>query len=190
MGGFISRNNSWKGPQFCTFDARAPHTLKSNFRVVLILYSRRDLEERHRDLDTKRGEEGLEVNSQDISTVLNGAGEVNGAIILDINAEIMEGLGTAEELAISDFDRLSVFVVLNELELGPDIFLATRPIPVKGNRVGGKKVKSIAVREWGTGKFCKTLRFMFTIPKSMQSSLNKWVHVPKANNGGQWNNFF
>lgn len=40
-------------------------------------------------------------------------------------------------------------------------------------------MNAIAVRERGTDKFSKVLRFMYTVSAGIQEALNTWIAVPK-----------
>ena len=43
-----------------------------------------------------------------------------------------------------------------------------------------RRTTAIAVREHGTKKYSKILRFMYHVPESVQVTLNNWVAVSKA----------
>lgn len=71
------------------------------------------------------------------------------------------------------FDRKRSFVIDDDAECAPEVFLATKMLR------GGRSIQGIAVREHGTDKFVKILRFIFVLPEELNKQLNKWVLVPR-----------
>lgn len=79
-------------------------------------------------------------------------------------------------------DRRRGFVVDDNPALGPGAFFATKNVGASAaTLVGQKKATAVAVREQGTEKFAKVLRFMYTVPTPVQEILNTWIAVPKPN---------
>lgn len=54
-------------------------------------------------------------------------------------------------------------------------------VPPVSRRFGTNKVTAISVREHGTTKFSPVSRFMFTVPSSLEKTLNTCIAVPKNN---------
>lgn len=88
------------------------------------------------------------------------------------------------------FDRPIGFVIPDDAGLGPEVFDATKTIQSTERRAGVKNVTAIAAREHGTAKYCKVLRFIFTIPDSLRESLDTWIAVSKGNKAQPLNALF
>ncbi|PXF49371.1 hypothetical protein BWQ96_00945 [Gracilariopsis chorda] len=72
------------------------------------------------------------------------------------------------------------FFIDDKLSLGPACFVGTKSVGAGLNgRVGNPMIAVVVVRKRGTGKFSKLHRFMYTVPQSIQGSLNTWVAVAK-----------
>lgn len=79
-------------------------------------------------------------------------------------------------------DRRRAFIVPDHPKLGNAIFAASKTCRVSG--VGGatganRTVSAVAVREHGTSKVCKVLRFIHSLPPFVTSEISKWIAVPK-----------
>jgi len=80
---------------------------------------------------------------------------------------------------VYDLDRRREFVIDDKPSLGPESFFATKFAGATGRRVGQSRMAAVAVRERGNQTFCKVLRFMYTVPRSIQDALNTWIAVVK-----------
>ncbi|PXF45213.1 hypothetical protein BWQ96_05043 [Gracilariopsis chorda] len=79
-------------------------------------------------------------------------------------------------------DRRRGFVVIENPQLGPKAFFATKNIGTSGTCVVAQnKTTAMAVWSQGMEKFAKLLRFMYTVLTSLQESLNLWIAVAKPN---------
>lgn len=76
-------------------------------------------------------------------------------------------------------DKRNEFIVDDDLTLGPSPLLATKFFDAIGRMVGQNRMAAVAVRERGTKTFCNVLRFMYTVPPSIQNTLNTWKVVLK-----------
>lgn len=85
------------------------------------------------------------------------------------------------ELIRTPNERRKKFIIDDHPDLGPEVFVATKSVPGVTQQMGHNKLVAIAVRERGTSKFSRILRFMHSIPQSIQESINTWIAVPKAN---------
>ncbi|PXF43284.1 hypothetical protein BWQ96_06981 [Gracilariopsis chorda] len=95
------------------------------------------------------------------------------------------GEGNGEHPAVAPHqlycDRRRTFVIDNDPNLGPEAFFATKNAGTGRGRSRQRSMNAIAVRERGTDKFSKVLRFMYTVPAGIQDALNTWIAVPKQN---------
>lgn len=88
-----------------------------------------------------------------------------------------EGSASTASHVMAMHDRRRAFVINDEAQLGPAVFAASKALKTTG--VGQRRVTAVAVREHGTSKFSKVLRFMYALPSSVSAELDKWVAVPK-----------
>lgn len=77
------------------------------------------------------------------------------------------------------FDRGTAFVIDDHPQLGLCCKYAQKTFKDPGKDLN-VRVTAAAVRERGTNKFAKTLRFMYALPKCLSDLINCWVAVPKA----------
>ena len=91
----------------------------------------------------------------------------------------VDGQGTVGADQHLASDRRHNFIIDDSPELGPESFFARKRVS-KCARLGIPKVSAIAVREYGTEKYGKLLRFLYTVPDHVQDRLNTWLAVPKA----------
>lgn len=77
------------------------------------------------------------------------------------------------------FDRPKKYVIGDDPGAGPLAQTASKKIRALAD---GSKVPitAVAVRERGTDKYSKVLRFLFSVPLPLQNKLNVWVAVPKT----------
>lgn len=80
---------------------------------------------------------------------------------------------------LNSIDRRQQFVVDDNPNLGNKAFYATKSIA--RSNLGQRRSTAIAVREHGTEKFCKVLRFKVNAPDCISDQLKKWLAVPKEN---------
>ena len=76
-----------------------------------------------------------------------------------------------------DFDRPKNFIVEDGPEAGQAAFFATKTL--RGQGSGRSKITAVAIRERGTEKFSKVIRFLYNLPSSFSDSLKNWVAVPQ-----------
>lgn len=83
--------------------------------------------------------------------------------------------------ATSPFDRPKKFVIDDTGNSGPAVFFTKKNVKVNGTRaLSRSKVTAIAVRERGSEKFNKILRFLLSVPRSMGEAIDSWVAVPHS----------
>ena len=100
---------------------------------------------------------------------------------IDDNSNENVSIRNASSEQVLHFDRRQAFVIDDAPDLGSECFMAFKRALPQGSRVGLRKMTAIAVREHGTQKFAKLIRFLYTVPTVQQESLNTCVAVPKAN---------
>jgi hypothetical protein len=54
----------------------------------------------------------------------------------------------------------------------------------RGNDLSRTQITAAAVRERGTQKFSKILRFMYRLPPSVSRMMETWIAVPVSGSGG------
>lgn len=145
------------------------------------------------------GKSFLDINREDLedealTTVPNTANEHTGATVIPSDATTNEAVNETytegETSAIqsnaqvdavnnTSFDRRRAFIIDDNPGLGPEVFFATKNVASSGSFVELKKMTAVAVREHRTEKFAKILRFMYTVPSSVENALNTWIAIPK-----------
>lgn len=75
-------------------------------------------------------------------------------------------------------DRQNAFIVDDSAKLGQAVFMATKSL--HSADIGQQPVTAVAVREHGTSKAAKVLRFMHAVPQTISNELDTWVAVPKT----------
>ncbi|PXF42597.1 hypothetical protein BWQ96_07692 [Gracilariopsis chorda] len=73
-----------------------------------------------------------------------------------------------------------VFVVDESPGLGNEYYCATKLVAGMAKKVRTDRMMAIAVREHGTEKYAKVLRFVYIIPNPLQKALHTWILVPKT----------
>lgn len=74
-----------------------------------------------------------------------------------------------------EFDRKRSFVIDDNSECGPAVFRAAK------KRRGSQSIHAFAVREHGTEKYARVLRFYLNLPQSLVAFIDKWIAVPRPN---------
>lgn len=77
------------------------------------------------------------------------------------------------------FDRQSAFIVDDNPQLEPEAFSASKSVTSQNSLMENRKVTAVAIREHGTEKFSKVLRFMYSVPDGVNNHFNRWVAVTK-----------
>lgn len=70
-----------------------------------------------------------------------------------------------------EYDHRMEYVIDNNSSLGPVFYFGTKSAGA-GLRVGQQRISAVALR--------KLLRFMYTVPDSIQVKLNNWIAVTKS----------
>lgn len=82
------------------------------------------------------------------------------------------------------YDRRQDFVIDDAANLGVAAFKATKSMKVNsvsGRRGGGRvNVTAVAIRDRGTVKFSKIIRFGFSLPGPLDAKLQCWIAVPRG----------
>lgn len=69
----------------------------------------------------------------------------------------------------------------DDANCGADVLTAVRTLPASDGEARSKRqVVAIAVRERPTKKFCKVLRFLYSVPPHMSNEIGTWIAVPKS----------
>ena len=77
------------------------------------------------------------------------------------------------------FDRRRDFVIDDQPEMGSAAFIATKSMKIAGNRAGNRvRVTALAIRERGTEKQAKIIRFGYLLPPHLERKVNCWIAVP------------
>jgi hypothetical protein len=76
-------------------------------------------------------------------------------------------------------DRSRPFVVNDDPDAGPASFFCSKSFQRNRNN-SRTKVTAAAVREHGTVKFSKVLRFMYRVPPSVLGAVETWIAVPAS----------
>lgn len=83
--------------------------------------------------------------------------------------------------ANSRCDRPKKFVVNDGPGGGPVVHTAKKSVKRGGQRSSTRtQVTAVAVKERGSEKYSKVLRFLFKVPSDMDAKLNTWIAVPHA----------
>lgn len=80
---------------------------------------------------------------------------------------------------VSVLDRRDSFVIDDNARMGQAFFTASKPLRTSGT-VGQRRVTAVAVREHGTKKYSRLLRFMHSVPSGVSKEFDRWIAVPKA----------
>lgn len=73
-------------------------------------------------------------------------------------------------------DRKRAFIIDDDQERGPASFHASKRL-----RGTTKSISAVAVREHGTDKFCKVLRFLFQVLETLARRIETWIAVSRSN---------
>lgn len=79
-----------------------------------------------------------------------------------------------------DYDRRREFFVGDDPEMSPEVSFASKSVSSIERTADTNRITAVAVREHGTEKFAKLLRFMYTVPMALQEKLKKLIAVPKS----------
>lgn len=90
--------------------------------------------------------------------------------------EVLEGASTTDNPLSPEEAQ---FVVDDSPILGQTALKAVSII--NGSMLGKRRAVALAIREYGTAKRAKILRFIYAVPPCIAKSLDQWVAVPKAN---------
>ena len=89
----------------------------------------------------------------------------------------------------SALDRPRAFVINDGPDEGPASWWAVRNLTPTGRHRGAtnprSKITAVAVREKGSAKFSKILRFMYCVPSTLSKRLEAWIAVPSKSALGQ-----
>lgn len=113
----------------------------------------------------------------EVSDGESGVEMTNDAIDAKATCFTTHGVVNNSERSASVEDRRRPFVINDCPMLGPAVFSATKALRSPG--VGQRRITAVAVREHGTEKYSKVLRFMHAVPTPITYQLNQWVAVPK-----------
>lgn len=117
-------------------------------------------------------------NDQDTTKASETLLSVSESTRKDINTE-ENVLSNEQEAQTLSYDRSSAFVIDHSAQLGNAVFMASKPLKPT-ERTRRRIVRAVAVREYGTAKFSRVIRFMHLLPSGIDEELGKWVAVPKA----------
>lgn len=91
-----------------------------------------------------------------------------------------EDIGTPSHRHKMKFnERSSTFFVGDSSEVGPASYFAKKAIKKNWRGERRKQVTASAVRERGTKKHSKVVRFLYSIPTSISDAIQRWVAVPR-----------
>ncbi|PXF43106.1 hypothetical protein BWQ96_07140 [Gracilariopsis chorda] len=81
-------------------------------------------------------------------------------------------------------DRARTFILNDEPSQGPKTWFAGKTLKIRNrgesHAVNRVKVTAVAVRERGTDKFSRIIRFIYSLPSSFSTLLESWIAVPKC----------
>ncbi|PXF43989.1 hypothetical protein BWQ96_06222 [Gracilariopsis chorda] len=81
-------------------------------------------------------------------------------------------------------DRARTFILNDEPSQGPKTWFAGKTLEIRNrgesHAVNRVKVTAVAVRERGTDKFSRIIRFIYSLPSSFSTLLESWIAVPKC----------
>ena len=93
----------------------------------------------------------------------------------------MAGEGDGSAFDGSILDRPEAFVIKDDASCGPDVVAAVKKLRTPdGETRSRRQVVAIAVRERPTTKFCKAIRFLYSVPPHISSAVDTWLAVPKS----------
>lgn len=134
----------------------------------------------HRDDEVDEYSASEDSESEREKSVVRSAGGLEGGVIdqtaNDLGSENNSTRSMDPSTSNFNADRKRAFIIDDAQQRGPASFHASKRL--KGTT---KSVAAVAVREHGTEKFSKVLRFLFQVPESMQRKLETWIAVPRPN---------
>lgn len=134
-------------------------------------------------LNPLRDDEELEFEEQEARGADGPSGENHTSMELEVQCQNPAGDSSAGNnggATSSAEDRRATFVINDNASMGQSVFMASKPLRTSGD-VGQRRVTALALREHGTSKFSKVLRFMYAVPNSIGKELTNWIAVPKPN---------
>lgn len=122
------------------------------------------------------GEDGRETQNGSVSL-----GNSNPAIALTGCSSTPNSVELLPESSV--LDRPRSFVINDGPDEGPASWWAVKNLKAPGRRAGvpdsSAKVTAVALREKGSDKFSKVIRFMYCVPSTLSKSLETWIAVPR-----------
>ena len=97
----------------------------------------------------------------------------------DTSDDMIEGVKEVGNVASSRaLDRRRAFIIDDSPEACPDAYFAVKYLKVSWGRKSGRiKATATAVRDRGTAKFSKVVRFLYSLPSDLAQSMEMWVAV-------------
>jgi hypothetical protein len=112
---------------------------------------------------------------------VNSSSEEGAENSVDSNAELEEEFeALAQNMRRSNHPRS--FVIDDDPVQPPSVFYATKKVRaprMEGREAQREQIVAVAIRERGTEKFSKVLRFMHNLPEPMSRLTNTWIATPR-----------